>query len=234
MKSFSNTYIFVFSTVMVILVAAILSSAAMLLQPLQQKNIEIEQKKKILASIQIDSDASNAETLYDKFIKETYVVNTKGDIVEGVDAFKVNMKDELRKPEEVRNLPVFIGMLDNGTKEYVLPVRVIGLWGAIFGYVSLNDDFVTIFGTDFDHDSETPGLGAEITTSWFQDQFRGKKIFSTEGKFTSIEVVKGKVDPNSLNQVDGISGSTLTSKGLEYMLYDCLSSYEAYLKKQMN
>ncbi len=234
MKSFSNTYIFIFSTVMVILVAAILSSAAMLLQPLQQKNIEIEQKRNILASITIESTATDAESLYDQYITESYVVNSKGEIKEGLDAFAVNMTDEIRKSEEEKSLPIFVGLLDGDKKQYVIPVRGAGLWGPIYGYVALNGDFTTIFGTNFGHDGETPGLGSEITTSWFQDRFIGKKIFSEDGVFISIDIVKGKSDPSSLNQVDGITGSTLTTNGLEKMLKDCLKPYEAYFKNQMN
>lgn len=234
MKSFSNTYIFVFSTVMVILVAAILSSAAMLLQPMQQKNIEIEQKRNILASITIESTVTNAESLYDQYITESLVVNSKGEIMEGVDAFSVNMTDEIRKSEEEKNLPIFIGVLDGDQTEYVIPLRGAGLWGPIYGYIALNNDYTTIFGTNFGHDGETPGLGSEITTTWFQDRFVGKKIFSEDGAFISIDIVKGKSDPSSLNQVDGITGSTLTTNGLESMLKDCLKPYEAYFKNQMN
>ena len=234
MKSFSNTYIFIFSTVMVILVAAILSTAAMVLQPLQQKNMEIEQKKKILASIGIVSDADDAESLYEKYIKETYVVDINGNVKEGVDAFTVNIKDELRKAPEEKNLPVYIGTLKSGEKRYVFPMRGLGLWGPIFGYVSFEKDFNTILGTDFDHDGETPGLGAEITTDWFQEQFIGKKIFSPDGEFISIKMKKGRLDPNSLNEVQAISGSTLTTNGLEDMLRDCLGNYEAFFKQQMN
>ncbi len=233
MKSFSNTYIFVFASVMVILVAAILSSAAMLLQPLQQKNIETEQKRNILASIDIESSASDAGELYDKYILESFVLDSRGGVREGVDAFYVNMKEELGKPDEEKNLPVFVGLPDDGSKKYVVPVRGTGLWGPIYGYISLENDFTTVSGTTFGHDGETPGLGAEITTGWFQDQFKGKKIFDSEGSFISIDVVKGRSDPSSLNQVDGISGSTLTSVGLENMLRDCLKLYEAYFKNQM-
>lgn len=219
---------------MVILVAAILSSAAMLLQPLQQKNIEIEQKRNILASITIESTATDAESLFDQYITESLVVNSKGEIKEGLDAFAVNMTDEIRKSEEEKSLPIFVGLLDGDKKQYVIPVRGAGLWGPIYGYVALNGDFNTIFGTNFGHDGETPGLGSEITTSWFQDRFIGKKIFSEDGVFISIDIVKGKSDPSSLNQVDGITGSTLTTNGLEKMLKDCLKPYEAYFKNQMN
>lgn len=234
MKNFSNTYIFIFSTVMVILVAALLSTAAMVLQPIQQKNIEIEKKMKILGSIGISSESSTVDNLYEKYIKDDYVVDSKGNKKEGIDAFYVNMKDELHKPVAERNLSVFVGQLDDGQQEYIVPVRGTGLWGPIFGYVSFNSDFNTIYGTNFDHEGETPGLGAQITTDWFQNEFKGKKIFKDDGSFTSVKVVKGHADPSSPYEVDAISGSTLTSKGLEAMLHDCLLTYEAYFKKQMN
>ncbi len=233
-KSFSNTYIFVFSTIMVILVAAILSTAAMVLQPFQQRNIEIEKKRKILGSIQVETTVSDAEELYLKYIRESYVVNSKGVLQDSVDAFLVLLADELHHPEENRNLPVFVGTSDGGKKQYIVPVRGSGLWGPIFGYVSLQSDFNTIVGTNFDHEGETPGLGSEITTQWFEDQFRGKKIFADNGDFVSIQVVKGGADPDSPSQVDAIGGSTITSKGLEKMLYDCLRSYEAHFKSHMN
>ncbi|NOY37658.1 MAG: NADH:ubiquinone reductase (Na(+)-transporting) subunit C [Chlorobi bacterium] len=234
MRNFSNTYIFIFSSVMVIIVAAILSTTAMLLQPIQQRNIEIEKKQFILASVNIESTGKNAESLYDKYITDSYVINSRGKRIEGVDAFSVNMADEIRKPYEERNLPIYIGTLDDGTKKYIVPLRGKGLWGPIYGYISFNNDFKTIFGATFDHDKETPGLGAEISTRAFQKDFKGKVIFDDTGNFTSILVVKGGAKPGSVNQVDAISGGTLTSKGLQAMLKDCLGSYVTYFKEQQN
>lgn len=234
MKKFSNTYIFIFSSIMVILVAAILSSAAMLLQPIQKRNIEVEKKKNILASINIESDASSAEELYDKYVEESFVVDFNGDMVNELVAFEVDMKKEIRKPWEERAYPVYIGTAGDGKTKYVIPVEGKGLWGPIYGYVALSDDLNTIFGTNFDHDGETPGLGAEINTDWFQEQFIGRKIFDESGYFISLIVVRGKADPESLNEVDGVSGGTITSKALEAMLLDCLSGYETYFKNQKN
>ncbi len=232
MKRFSNTYIFIFSSIMVILVAAILSTAAMLLQPLQKRNIEVEKKKNILSSIHIESDASTAETLYDQYIIDSYVVNLSGSMVEDLVAFEVDMKKEIRKPHEERAYPVFVGELEEGEMKYIVPVEGKGLWGPIYGYVSFSDDLTSIYGTNFDHDGETPGLGAEINTDWFQEQFVGKKIFDEAGDFISIAVIRGKADPESLNEVDAISGGTITSKGLEAMLMDCLAGYQNYFKNQ--
>lgn len=230
MKSFSNTYIFIFSSVMVIAVAALLSIAAITLQPFQKRNVEINKKQNILTSINIESTAKNAEELYTKFITERYVVSTNGSIIEGADAFTIDMKKEISKPLAERNLPIFVSNVKN-TKQYIIPVYGKGLWGPIWGYVSLNDDLSTIYGANFAHKGETPGLGAEIDTKAFQAKFIGKQIFDESGTFVSVRVLKGgTANPESNHEVDGISGGTITSVGVDEMLKDCLSSYEPYFK----
>ena len=148
-----------------------------------------------------------------------------------MDAFTVDLKKENAKAEEDRNLPVYVCTDDDGSKKYVFPVRGTGLWGPIWGYVAMQADFVTIAGAVFDHQGETPGLGAEINTSNFQEQFTGKKIFNASGKFVSIQVNKAGI-PETESSVDAISGGTITSKGLEQMLYDCLSLYSTYINTQ--
>jgi len=233
MKSFSNTYIFVFSTIMVVIVAALLSTAAMVLQPLQEKNIEIQKKRNILSSIRIENNAKTAEELYDKYISNSFVINAKTEERESFNAFEIEMGLEMRNSPDKRSLPIFISSLDDGTQKYIVPVHGKGLWGPIYGFISLNDDFTTLYGAVFNHDDETPGLGAEINTDWFGAQFADKKIFNNNMEFISINLVKGGADPESLNEVDGISGGTLTSNGLEKMLYDCLGSYQTYFKNQM-
>jgi Na+-transporting NADH:ubiquinone oxidoreductase subunit C len=230
MKSFSNTYIFIFSSVMVIAVAAILSFAAITLQPYQKRNVEINKKQNILTSINIESTAKNAEELYTKYITESYVISSDGSVIEGANAFTIDMKKELSKPLMERNLPIFASNVNN-TKQYIIPVYGKGLWGPIWGYVSLNDDLSTIYGANFAHKGETPGLGAEIDTKTFQGQFIGKQIFDEMGTFVSVRVLKGGTANNdSKHEVDGISGGTITSVGVDEMLKDCLSSYESYFK----
>jgi Na+-transporting NADH:ubiquinone oxidoreductase subunit C len=86
----------------------------------------------------------------------------------------------------------------------------------------------TIAGVTFDHKGETPGLGAEINTTPFESQFLGKSLYEN-GTFVSVLVVKGGADPGSRHEVDGISGGTITSKGLEAMVHDGLIKYEKYL-----
>lgn len=234
MRSYSNTYIFIFSSIMVIIVAALLSVAAMTLQPFQKKNVEINKKQNILTSINIESTAKNAEELYEKYIIEIFAINTAGEKQEGVDAFTIDMKKELAKPLKERNLPVFISSRE-GSKQYIIPVYGKGLWGPIWGYVALKDDLSTILGATFSHKGETPGLGAEIDTKDFQSKFIEKEIFNEQGKFVSVSILKaGAAKPDSKYEIDGISGGTITSVGVDAMLKDCLSSYETYFKNIKN
>jgi Na+-transporting NADH:ubiquinone oxidoreductase subunit C len=215
---------------MVITVAAILSIVAMQLQPMQKKNVERNKKQNILLSLNIESTKDNAIEKYDQYITESYVVNHNGEIKEGVEAFPVRLEKELEKQLEERNLPVYVGSKE-GEKVYVLPVRGKGLWGPIWGYVAIEDDFNTIYGTNFAHQSETPGLGAEIANRPFQKQFIGKKIFDESGKFVSVDVIKGDAPPAAEHAVDGISGGTITSNGVDKMLKDVIGDYVPYLKK---
>jgi Na+-transporting NADH:ubiquinone oxidoreductase subunit C len=230
MKHFSNRYIFIFSTVMVITVAALLSLAATLLQPAQERNLEIEKKKNMLESIGVLATRDNTVELFSKYITESFVLNSKGEIVEGVDAFTVVLKNEQKKPLEEQFLPVFRAFPDDGEKLIILPVEGKGLWGPIYGYVSLRSDMNTIYDVNFDHKGETPGLGAEINTREFESMFPGKKLFDNEN-FISVQVHKGGTEPSDMHGVDAISGGTITSKGLEKMLFDCLNKYNDYLLK---
>jgi len=204
--------------------------AATLLQPAQARNLEIEKKKNMLESINVTVTKANTEELYAKYIKESFVINSKGEPVDGVDAFTVVLKNEQKKPLEDQYLPVFRAVPDDGEKVTIIPVEGKGLWGPIYGYVSLKSDMNTIYGTNFDHKGETPGLGAEINTSAFESQFHDKKLFDND-KFVSVQVIKGGAREDDIHGVDAISGGTITSKGLQKMLFDCIQKYNGYLLK---
>lgn len=241
MKSFSNTYIFVFSTVMVMLVATLLSFVAEQLKPFQEKNIEIEKKLDILRSVGIARDIDDVkdkdiyvEEAYDKNISKSFAINPEGELKADVEAFKINLKTELAKSSEDRNLPVFVYVDEDGKEIHILPLQGKGLWGPIWGYISLEEDLTTIYGAIFAHSKETPGLGAEINTDWYQAQYLGKKIFDDAGEFTSVRVVKGGADPNDPHAVDAISGGTITSVSLQEMMEECLGNYETYFKTKSN
>ncbi|QZE14429.1 NADH:ubiquinone reductase (Na(+)-transporting) subunit C [Halosquirtibacter laminarini] len=228
----SNSYTFIYASVMVIVVAAVLALAAVNLKPYQEKNVAIEKKQNILKSVNIVVDAAHAEDKYSDVITDAFVVNNQGEKVDG-DAFTVNLKAQYSERDASKKLlPVFVAKTDKGTK-YIIPLYGAGLWGPIWGYISLNEDMSTIYGATFDHQGETPGLGAEIATSGFQKPFVGKTIFDKSGKLVSITVAKAseKATANPAHSVDAISGGTITSKGLQAMVGDDLKLYENFIKK---
>jgi Na+-transporting NADH:ubiquinone oxidoreductase subunit C len=240
MKHFSNTYIFIFSLIMVTLVAILLSFVSMQLKPRQEMNIQVEKKQDVLRSVgqakkldEVSDKNSYVDGEFSQYITDSYVVNYQGEVVDGADAFEtmLDLENQIREPREKRLYPVFVYSENGGPKKYVVPVRGKGLWGPIWGYIALKEDLNTISGAVFDHQGETPGLGAEISTDWFQAPFAGKTLFNEDGEFVSVEVVKGGADPASAHQVDAISGGTITSKALEAMISDCLQGYVAYFKK---
>jgi Na+-transporting NADH:ubiquinone oxidoreductase subunit C len=249
MNKNSNTYTFLYAAVLVIVVAAALSVTSILLKKPQEQNITTEKKQNILLSVgkglitDTTSDKNayiNAQ--YDTYIVESFVVNGNGERKSG-EAFEINMKAAYEKIKALQqaagneqpplranlNLPVFVCKDDDGSLKYILPVYGAGLWGAIWGYIALNDDFDTIYGAVFAHKGETPGLGAEIASEAFAKQFTGKKIFE-ENTFTSVKVMKGGAPKGNRHSVDAISGGTITSQGVEKMLYDCLNAYKAFLE----
>jgi len=232
MNKNSNTYTYIYASVMVVLVAVGLAFTNGLLKEKQTKNIELDKMMQILRSVKVDATAETTADSYSKTIKTGYLVNNKGEVTEtnARTAFLVEMAKEVLKPLENRKLPVYEASID-GQLKYILPVYGAGLWGPIWGYVSLNDDKRTVYAASFSHQGETPGLGAEINTTPFQLQFEGKSLFR-DSAFVSIAVLKAGQKDDSRDQVDAISGGTITSKGLEAMLQDCLSTYESFLNKQ--
>lgn len=221
----SNGYTFTFAAILVVVVAALLSWTSISLQERQEANIAQEKKQNILASIGLSVERTAADAMYEQVIvEEAIIVNGQKSTGADVSAFNVNMADEVKKPVQERKLPLYVA--DNeGSRSYIIPLRGKGLWGPIWGYVALKDDLNTVIGATFDHKAETPGLGAEISTGIFQDPFSGKQIMEA-GSFVSIEVRKG--DANGPHQVNGISGGTITSVGVDAMLKDCLAGYQSH------
>ncbi len=231
----SNTYTFIYASALVILVAVGLSLTSISLKSMQEANIQKEKKQSILKTIGVECSRDEAGKLYDEYVKDAYVIDYHGDKISGVDAFNVSLEEEMAKDDTLsRYYPVYECVNDN-EKLYVFPVRGKGLWGPIWGYVALKDDFNTVFGVSFDHKSETPGLGAEITTSDFQNQFEGKKIFNDLDEFVSILVKKpAQYNPDDEHEVQGLSGATLTSVGLQNMLKASLKPYVNFFKANKN
>ena len=198
----SNSYIIIYSAVLVIIVAFLLAFVFQALKPMQDANVALDVKKQILYSLNIRGlDGEEAEAKYKEVVKEEI---------------------------EAEGLKYFACEID-GQPKYVFPLKGMGLWGGISGFLSVNDNLNTVYGAYFNHESETAGLGAEIKDSQaWQEKFQGKKIFDANGE-VALSVVK-KVD-NPDTQVDCVTGATLTSNGVSDMLRDCMKQYMNLLKK---
>ena len=239
-----DRYIFTYIIILVAIVAVLLSAAAMVLQPFQQANIDNEKMMNILKAADVQNvDKENVQKLFNEDCVKMLLVDAKGEVVKECTsdftkftAFTMNMKDELYKKDNGKDYVLPIIVINNGKENVnVIQLQGAGLWGPIWGYIGMTSDFQNVVGVVFDHKSETPGLGAEITTPNFTEQFKGKTIFSG-GEFVSIDVVKGGVVNLSAdlqkNSVDAISGGTITSNGVNNMIEKVLESYLPYIEKQ--
>ena len=224
MNTNSNSYTIIYASVMVIIVAFLLAFVSSSLKATQDKNVQLDTKKQILAALNI-KNVEDADAEYQKYVKGDMLMNVDGTLTENTGEFATNYEKEAK---EQQRLHVFVCDVDGQTK-YVFPVYGAGLWGAIWGYVALNEDKDTVYGVYFSHASETPGLGAEIATDKFQSEFTGKKTLEN-GAVTLGVVKNGKVEKPEY-QVDGISGGTITSVGVDAMLKACLNNYISFLTK---
>ncbi|MBO4722858.1 MAG: NADH:ubiquinone reductase (Na(+)-transporting) subunit C [Muribaculaceae bacterium] len=236
MNKNSNIYQIIYASVMVLIVGTVLAFIYMALKPKQDDNIANDKRGQILSAVFLKpADKSQIEDTFNKYIVEGFIVDENGNTVSNdkQETFEVNMKNNIM--EKSRKLPVFKCKLDDGSIKYIIPVygagKTGGLWGPIWGYVAVNDNGKDIYGAYFSHEGETPGLGAEIANPKFQDQFKGKKIY-VDGEFKSISVMKAGQKPTDGSEyVDAISGGTMTSRGVEAMLKDCMEPYDAFFKK---
>jgi Na+-transporting NADH:ubiquinone oxidoreductase subunit C len=238
----SNTYVIVFSAVLTIVLGGLLSLANQGLKPLQQRSVELDTKKKILGAVTDLQGKKGNEVieLYGQTI-ESIVVNMNGDEVEkdekGADliAENVDIAKNFKKAPEERLLPVF-KYHQAGNKDvveaYIFPVYGRGLWGPIWGFIALETDLTTIKGTSFDHKTETPGLGARITSEEITSRYTGKKIFGDDGNLLSVSMLKGENNPPTVldeHHIDGMSGATLTANGMNDMLESYFDYYRKYI-----
>lgn len=222
MNTNSNTYTIIYASVMVIIVAFLLAFVNSSLREAQNKNVELDTKKQILSALKVN-DVKDADAEFERLLIKDMLMGEDGTLTENTEAFATAYEKEAK---ENGRLHVFVAQVDGETK-YVFPVYGAGLWGAIWGYVALNADKDTVYGVYFSHASETPGLGAEIATEPFQQQFVGKKTLK-DGAVALSVVKNGKVADAAV-EVDGISGGTITSNGVDAMLKDCLKNYIKFL-----
>ncbi len=231
MNKQSNSYTIIYIIVLVVLVGTALAATSLALKDKQQENVNADKMSQILAAAHITPAKSDVVADFDRYITSQIVVNEQGDVIEGVKAFDVNVANQSKLPADRRELPIFVCTTPDGATKYILPVYGAGLWGPIWGYVAFDNNGSTIYGAFFAHQGETPGLGAEIEKPMFSDQFQGKQVFK-DGRFHPIAVVKAGQQPlNGEDYVDGISGGTITSKGVGAMLDNCLTPYRRFLQK---
>lgn len=230
MNKQSNTYTIIYIIVLVAVVGAALALTSMALKDRQQDNVNADRMRQILASVKITPAQGEIISDFRRYIVDTPVYNSRGEKV-GDDAFGVSVSEQskITDPAE-RLLPLYVCRLADGELKYIIPVYGSGLWGPIWGYLALDSDGSTVYGAYFDHQGETPGLGAEITKPAFQDQFDSSLHFFKDGKFIPVEVVKkGQRPLDGADYVDGVSGGTITSKGVSAMIDNCVSPYKNIL-----
>lgn len=194
MKNFTNTYIFLYITALVVIIAVVLTFVSTGLKPRRDRNKQAEKCQQILRAAGHDIDRSKA-----------------------VEAFS-NLAEPLTDDGQQYRV-----ICSDGTSGIALRLDGKGLWGPIWGYAVISEDGQTLKGVSFDHKSETPGLGAKITDEAFLNAFKGKKLYDKNGNFVSVRVLKPGTSPEIAdeNRVDAISGATLTSKGVDEMLGEC-------------
>lgn len=233
MKKQSNVYTIIYIIVLVVVVGAALAFTATSLKDRQQANADADKMKQILAAVHVVPDG-DVQADFNKYITDQFVVNEDGQKIDGK-AFDIDVAVQSKEADTAKRLlPVYVcDMKDSGLK-YILPVYGAGLWGPIWGYVALDSDGSTVYGAYFAHASETPGLGAEIEKPAFTDQFPGKQMFKGDQMLPVAVVKKGQTPSGNEDYVNGISGGTITSKGVSAMISNCLKPYEAFLKTLRN
>ncbi len=243
MNTNSNTYTLIYTAIVVVIVAAVLSFVSQKLGPMQAANEKAETVSQILTAAQFGEKESwsakgNAAVLefYKENIQAAYLVNASGDKIDSLDIEKLeiysvsDLKAQNYKIRDVADFALPVYQFKNGI--CVVPIYGAGLWGPVWGYIAVNGDCMTIVGAYFDHESETPGLGGKIKDDpAFRAQFAGKRIFWYEP--VNFAIVKGGTK-GAKNYVDAITGATMTSKGLNAAISQWLSAYKVFFCKKMD
>ncbi|PKP24215.1 MAG: Na(+)-translocating NADH-quinone reductase subunit C [Bacteroidetes bacterium HGW-Bacteroidetes-2] len=243
-KTDSNLYTFLFAILMVVVVGSILAFVASALKPTITENQRFEKQQNILYAMGVNNNQEENDVVFistDKVgqvFKETIIKQLvfQGDkVIEDDEAYLIDLAKEdaqAKKAGYERRLPLFIGEKD-GKTFYIVPMRGKGLWDAIWGFISLDENLV-VQGVFFDHKGETPGLGANIKERYFMDDFKEEFILDENQNFASIKITKGNNDPlnnrKEDNKVDALAGATITGNGVTAMIKKYLRIYLPHLK----
>jgi len=232
MNKDSNAYTFGFALVICLVCSLMVSSLAQGLKPAQDLNKEIDRKTNVLKSLGLPEDSTKVYTkdeiqkVYSEKVLEV-VLDPKGKVIK-------DLKPEQVKESDSGKFPVFVRKDGKESVAYAIPTSGKGLWSTIRGYIALTPDGNTVKGITFYEHGETPGLGGECEKDWFTSNWAGKKTRDKSGKLVSITVVKGQVDKvvsdpeQKTHSVDGISGATITSRGISDFVKTDLKNYEIF------
>jgi len=210
----------------------IVSAAAVYLRPMQEANKTQDMKKNILSVAGLLEAGTNIDETFAERIEVRIVDLRSGEYATDIDAEGFDQRaaerdtaasESLTKDQDVAGIgrishyaPVYLLKDGDQTKAVILPVHGYGLWSTMYGFLALEPDLNTVSGITFYAHGETPGLGGEIDNPDWQASWVGRQAFNGAGA-ASLEVVKGQViegNPNEIHQIDGLSGATLTSKGV--------------------
>ncbi len=212
--------------------AIVVSAAAVTLRPMQQANAEQDRKYNVLQAAGIFEQGMSIDEQFEDI--ETRVINLDtGEFVDDIDPDTFNQRQAARDPERSQAIPgrediaglnrredyslVYLVRDDDDELEIViLPVRAYGLWSTMYGFLALENDLNTVAGLGFYDHAETPGLGGEIDNpNWIQ-QWPGRKIYDDDGE-VALRVTRSSGIPEE-HHIDGLSGATLTSRGVDNMI----------------
>lgn len=230
--------------------SVLVAGAVVILKPKQVYNADIDFKKNVLLAAGLYGPGINVNEVFEQV--QPVVVNLEtGEIVQDVNPETFNTAKAEKDPENVIQLEkkedvagikkisklqkVYLVKKDGAVDQIVLHIYGKGLWSTMKGFLSLDKDAVTVRGFNYYAHGETPGLGGEVDNPKWIAQWPGKKVY-TEDMKPAIDVIKGLVDPNAANaeyKIDGLSGATLTSVGVEntFQFWMSESGYGKFLAK---
>jgi len=229
----SNRYTLIFTTLITMILAFVLSSAYSSLEDITISNIQADIKKNILSSLGFTPSSEapwtteNVEQIFNESIV-SFVIDKSGNVIPG------KLPQDIDPKVDTDLYPLYKKIVDGKVDGFAIPISGKGLWGTMYGYFSIEPDGATAKGITFYRHIETPGLGAEVDKPWFQQNFVGKRFIDNQGNLIGIQTVKGAVDESSdeaYHQVDGITGATMTSRGLNQFLLKDLKYYNPYFEQ---
>ena len=237
----SNTYVILFSLTLTVILGGLLSLASEGLRPAQKRAEEFATKRQILSAVMNMEKEPQVLSIFESRIS-SFVIDTNGEVIKDANGNlmkgeDVDLEREFKKPAGERLYPIFKFHEegnDENVEAYIFAFYGNGLWDKIWGFVALKTDMNTIYGAVFDHKGETPGLGARITENAVRERFNGKEIFDEGGNLLSVSMLKGENNPETAldaHHVNGLSGATITAKGLNKMLLDYFNLYLPYIKE---